>query len=170
MISPIAIALALAFWAPYNNGQPVCPSGVHITYEQPGPNVTTAWVDVVPNPDCAMHIRADIAGQQIPYQCMIIAHELGHAAMGLPDSTEQGNIMFGPMAIPGACYPSTPRIRRAARSGTVRRAHRPSGCSARTTSDRTVLPRPMGFVGSGCGHQARAAIQHQEHLGHLSAA
>jgi hypothetical protein len=105
MIAPLAVSLALAFWAPYNGGQPVCPNGVQITYAQPGPGVSTGEVDQVPNPSCAMRIRADIADQTIPYQCMIVAHELGHAAMGLPDSLASGNIMYGPMAIPGSCYP-----------------------------------------------------------------
>ena len=47
MISATAITLALAFWAPQNGGQPVCPAGVQISAQVPADakaaflNVTT---------------------------------------------------------------------------------------------------------------------------------
>lgn len=109
MISAAAVTLALAFWAPYNNSQPVCPGGVQIVYDHPTWSTGTGLTEPqdMEAHDCRFHVRADVADQLIPYQCMIVAHELGHAAMGLPDSAESGNIMAGPTTIPGACYPAS---------------------------------------------------------------
>jgi len=117
MIAPLAITLALAFWAPYNHGEPVCPNGVQIVYDRPSPDASTGWVEPqdMAARDCRFHVRADIADQTVPYQCMIVAHELGHAAMGLPDDPlGPPGIMNGPMTIPGACYPprkAKPKVR-----------------------------------------------------------
>lgn len=115
MISATAVALALAFWAPYNHGEPVCPDGVQIALYAHGDGGIThpdadGWAYL--NGGCTINLRADIATEQPQsVQCAIIAHELGHSVFGLPDTAEQGNIMGntnGILTVPRACEPLTP--------------------------------------------------------------
>lgn len=108
----MAITLALAFWAPYNDGQPVCPDGVQITLYAVSDGLpmypdASGWS--YPGIGCSINVREDMATEQPQrVQCAVIAHELGHAVFDLPDTTEQGNVMGntnGIMTIPSACEP-----------------------------------------------------------------
>lgn len=147
MISPIAVLLAAAFWAPYNNGQPICPNGVQIMYDQATPDAMLGWVEPqdIAARDCRIHLRADLGDQQIPKQCQIIAHELGHAAMGLEDDPlgPPGIMNAGPSwSIPGACYPPKQAKPRASPSGTRRWLSRRPRSIAQRVSGR-IVPRHL---------------------------
>lgn len=113
MISTVAITLALAFWAPYAGGQPVCPTGVTVTpvlsSQSPSPAapglVTEAWATY--GEGCKIHVVLRLVSKYpVPKQCALVAHELGHSLFGLDH--QPGTIMDGSSdsrPIPGVCYP-----------------------------------------------------------------
>jgi hypothetical protein len=117
MIASLAITLALAFWQPYNAGQPVCPSGVSIGYYAPGQGpaqnpYANGWT--VRDGGCDIHLSTTIPEQLVSTQCALVAHELGHSVFSLPDeTTDPRNVMYDPgpaelIVVPAACWPGGP--------------------------------------------------------------
>lgn len=108
VISAAAITLALAFWAPYNHGEPVCPDGVQVEMFQPGqgPNMGASGYAELGN-GCSIHLSTDLLEQPARVQCAAVAHELGHAFFGLLDNATPGNVMNNTafLVVPGKCDP-----------------------------------------------------------------
>jgi len=104
MVAPLAIILALAFWAPYSR-EPVCPLGVQINYFAPGTHGkdTQGWSDEITKGNCDFLLSTEIVHSSIPHQCSIIAHELGHRFMGLNHSSDPSNIMYSWVPTPRIC-------------------------------------------------------------------
>lgn len=133
MISVAAVALALAFWAPYNGGQPICPDGVSITTYAPGQGpeanpYANGWA--IRGNGCAINVSTEVPRHGDAVTCAIIAHELGHARMGLPDSLDPRNVMAdipgAYITIPAACSPPVVSRGRQTRS----RPSRPRACGS----------------------------------------
>lgn len=116
MISAAAITLALAFWAPYNHGQPVCPDGVVVHQvwrysndDVPGTVSSAAYrkfVNGALEPNCNVYVAPQFRGMTVAEQCAFVARALGAAWFGLPPSGDRRNIMYySARVIPGACKP-----------------------------------------------------------------
>lgn len=106
MISATAVTLALAFWAPYNGGQPVCPGGVHV--ERAAYGATQAYVgrhdDGSLVPQCDMYAAPWIASLPRAEQCAWVARNIGATFFGLGASNDRRNIMYSRKWVtPGAC-------------------------------------------------------------------
>lgn len=111
MISAVAVSLALAFWTPYNDGQPVCPDGVsihHVTFYGTAGSVPGLAYTLRENgqlvPNCNVYIDPTFQHLRRPMQCAFVARALGAAWFGLPASSDRRNVMYGRgWVVPGAC-------------------------------------------------------------------
>lgn len=109
MISAAAVTLALAFWAPYNHGQPVCPGGVQIhnvaSYSGDTPGAAYARrEDGELQPNCEVFVTAEWRRQPRAVQCAFVARALGASWFGLSPSDDWRNVMyFRRFVVPGAC-------------------------------------------------------------------
>jgi hypothetical protein len=111
MIAALAVSLALAFWSPYHGG-PVCPNGVQVQYYQ-GDRSQAGW-SYIGTDDCVINVNQWVTQETIPFQCAVVAHELGHNVFGLEHSSDPNNVMYPYVVTPGACYPpKKARFRRA---------------------------------------------------------
>lgn len=121
MISAVAITMALAFWAPYNNsGQPVCASGVKIqavgAYGSPGsvPGPTFVRTDGGQlTRHCQMYADPAILKQTHAVQCAWVARNVGASWFGLPASSDPTNVMSATtFVMPATCNKLTTRWER----------------------------------------------------------
>lgn len=113
MISPVVIAAALSFWAPYNGGQIPCAQGINIqevlpsmiTQEaQPG---RTLYGYAYYGHSCNIYLNTK-PFLRLPEkdQCFVISHEIGHAYFALRHSNDPTNVMYAAKEnIPSNCLP-----------------------------------------------------------------
>lgn len=124
MISLTAIALALAFWTPYNGGQPIpcTAANVHPVPVQATPDGRPADGYAYRGVGgCDIYIYVGVGDYPIDLQCSILAHEWGHAFFDLDESNDPNNVMTQSYIIPRACQTGSRRAvrqRRAAESRT----------------------------------------------------
>jgi hypothetical protein len=122
VISPIAVSLALAFWAPMSPPGGACPDGV-VIHERAAPPMqvvvhdrttglnSLAWT-YIGTGTCELWTTRQLERATVPRQCQSVAHEIGHARFGLDHSSAPNNIMYPVMgAIPGICFPSRKELR-----------------------------------------------------------
>jgi hypothetical protein len=114
MISPIAIALALAFWAPYNGGVPPCQGlqpQIYQGMKVQGTNQEAyGWTHRGYHQCDDLHLSSVFLSMPVSAQCEVIAHELGHRYFDLPDSLDRKNIMYGYNFIhPRGCNHALPK-------------------------------------------------------------
>lgn len=129
MIAPLAVTLALAFWAPYSP-QPVCPDGVvihvvadiHASAPVALPATAVAWTWI--GGGCVLWVDRAVERWSIADQCAIVAHEIGHGALGLDHSADPANIMAPDVPTPAACVPPTTAVRASRRRAGHKHHHR----------------------------------------------
>lgn len=106
-MSPLAILLAMAFWAPYtpHHEYPCWPSPT-FHYISVKKNPTIFGYAYVEKGGCDIWVRRDMPSQPVKVQCALIAHELGHTYMGLNHTKDKHNIMYPELVIPKKCNPN----------------------------------------------------------------
>lgn len=139
MIAPAVFLAALSFWAPYNQGVVPCVNDVAadaVYVDFPTVNAQMGDVDQsteainatarigdppsafgtehIAQQPCKIKISRTLERKPKAYQAAVIAHEIGHAGMGLYHSTDKANIMYETQIVPGYFQRIFP----------VRRAHR----------------------------------------------
>lgn len=111
MISPVAIALALAFWTPYSGAPLPCTAANVHAYDVAPAGVPVDALGYGPQPgypSCDVWVNNYIDAMSVEQQCGIIAHELGHTWMMLGHSDDPRNVMHYDAPVPGACRPPVP--------------------------------------------------------------
>ena len=171
-ISPQVLAAGQAFWSPYNQGLAPCVS-LLITYiDNPvldtGADVNNGEAQIgypveafrgqpVRQP-CHLRLSKRLHRQPRAYQCAVVAHEIGHAGMGLPHSEDPRNIMYASQIVPQFCRDAFPRAHACVgaevdalsciarpSTGSGRRAH--SGVVGRTRCDNGEEGRELARDG-----------------------
>lgn len=158
MISLLAVSMALAFWTPINGGAPICnndPAQVQVSYYHEVPVDVVArgvapgsagYADV--GGGCVIALRDDVPTWPVDEQCDVVAHELGHGALGLQHVDDPANVMFAGDGgvVPAACVPPEPRAVRPRVAPRPDASPRPSvkrrPCSARKHRHARCLRHP----------------------------
>jgi hypothetical protein len=119
MIAPAVFLVALSFWAPYNGGVTPCSNdvaadAVYVTFQK------TANGGPAYNAEANIGFDASAFGARLSrapkaYQAAVIAHEIGHAGMGLRHSEDPTNIMYKFQTVPRFFKQAFPRKRRGRR-------------------------------------------------------
>jgi hypothetical protein len=121
-ISPPVLAAGQAFWARYNEGLspcapldvvyidfPVLATGedLHNGETQIGYPIEAFHGQPVSQP-CHLRLSKRLHRQPQAYQCAVVAHEIGHAGMGLGHSGDTRNIMYESQIVPQFCRDAFP--------------------------------------------------------------
>jgi hypothetical protein len=116
MVAPAVFLAALSFWAPYNGGVTPCSNdvaadAVYVTFPPiaggPTRNAQTkvgadasAFNGRPMRQPCHLEISTGLSRAPKAYQAAVIAHEIGHAGMGLQHSDDRTNIMYALQIVP----------------------------------------------------------------------
>jgi hypothetical protein len=126
MIAPAVFLAALSFWAPYNGGVTPCSNdvaadAVYVTFPTPGPGEPVRNAQTMVGLDasafkgrpmrqpCNLTLSTDLSRTPEAYQAAVIAHEIGHAGMGLEHTEDRANIMYQFQIVPRFFQQAFPR-------------------------------------------------------------
>jgi hypothetical protein len=117
MIAPAVFLVALSFWAPYNGGVTPCSNdvaadAVYVSFPTTAGGAPTRVAETKVGLDasafagqpmrqpCHLKLSTGLSRAPKAFQSAVIAHEIGHAGMGLQHSKDPTNIMYAFQIVP----------------------------------------------------------------------